>query len=309
MKLLSFVDSVPAKLAVDFVGSKQATQQEQLDALIELLDQIEQRGGVLVRSNQSSDEFDEQTIENQSFWDWIYSRSSSNSDIDDLKRLLAHRLYHIKKSAQADKEVASIRSQREKQKPIINEKFCDVYCLDKNSVFGVWTVNDIFLVKRRYLRCESDSSKVFMDLPECFSHLYFHPTVKDSLNKFKTTVFRVIEDEMFDHLSKIDGYYQQFVVERNSGTIKMMIADNFSRATAISCSPQRSRSAANETVKNFMKNDDSGKRSVNVMCELHTKFSHRKEYAARNVPRIYFSEGDDHIEYGKVLIAYIGPHL
>lgn len=167
----------------------------------------------------------------------------------------------------------------------------------------VYGIDSWFKFRRHFLGAYPKNTDFFID--ECkiyFENLFFHDDNKTSLKRLFTDCVKKI----IYHLSELNDKFPQsrtIPYNRTNTLRNFNVIYNHDGQTA---SPQGDIRKKNDLSFKFT-NKDGGIESV--YCELHLKLSHDDQDVFSNDRRIYFHEGNEKIQNGKILIGHIGKHL
>ncbi len=133
--------------------------------------------------------------------------------------------------------------------------------------------------------------------------LFFHDRVENSLNTLESGL-AAFSINIVHHLVQLNDYYKDYHLAGN----RVESLRCFSAACSIEITPEGN--AARKPYFTFQFVDQSGV-SVDVCCEPHIKLSNSDAQGDTHhyKNRIYFHEGKDNIQDGKILIGHIGKHL
>jgi hypothetical protein len=170
----------------------------------------------------------------------------------------------------------------------------------------VYTVNDWYVFRRYFLGLYPQNGEYFIE--ECkifFPKLFFH-------ERNKKTVEFVLKDcsqRLVYHLAALNDKFKDSC---QPGFNRTQILEHFSRAVPLdeiaSLEGDALRKRAFTFV--FINNKDLPE---DVCCEPHLKLCYNDGYPGDSLystdRRIYFHEGKENIQQGKILIGHIGKHL
>lgn len=167
----------------------------------------------------------------------------------------------------------------------------------------IYGIDAWFNFKRYFLGLYPIDSDFFIN--ECkiyFEALFFHENNKNTVKVlFPNCVKRIIH-----HLTELNN---KFPVSKTIPYNRKNTLDIFN--TTYINDGQKASAEGNINKKDSLTftfiND--GQISENVYCELHLKLSIDDRGGFDNDRRIYFHEGKEKIENGKILIGHIGKHL
>ncbi|KLU73796.1 MAG: hypothetical protein RHS_0271 [Robinsoniella sp. RHS] len=239
-----------------------------------------------------------QEINNTIFVEWLYDYSCC--ELRDLKKEL---MIKIEKAIELDDDQYMI----ERESIQIYDKLKKIFLVSliKENDFCVWTTNDYYDIKRRFLLHYDSKDDFLNNVGECYQHIYFENTIKRSLNSLNNT-FNNLKYEIVNHLKMLDEYYEMFLKHRSLGTDNRMLSNDFSEFSGIECSPQASRSKTRELTRTFY--SDIVKENITLCCELHTKFKNYNRDREKQ-DRIYFHPGVLGVHDGKIIVIHIGSHI
>lgn len=239
---------------------------------------------------------------------WLFGEDDEESPIIKEKKLLLMLL--LEKASKIDfSNARSIKTIIDSQtKDSINYGSRDAYITVNSDEESLWYINSTdkwSTLHRLYLYSVSNENEFMKNLLPCFLNLSFHENVRKSLRTLNHG-FRDLLREIIQHLEQLNNYHEDFKTFRQSRGIMgyQQLADKFTETTGIRCGPQSSRKSTVNLYAKFINSEGS---SENIKCELHTKFS-TKFSNPEEQDRLYFHEGQENIENGKVLIFQIGDH-
>jgi hypothetical protein len=230
-----------------------------------------------------------------SFCLWLWTKTRGMDDEVILLRKLIEKKAHTVELQEYDEVKLDIETSNFSNK----RAFISMYN-DNPLIWYITNINKLWMVRRYYLNQVSNIDEFLKYVEICFPNLYFHPTVRSSLRTL-THPFMDYKDEIIRHLAAINDYFMQIFTEYE-GQGYRAIKDQFRLKTGIDCAPETDRDVARRREYYF---DTVEGRKEKVRCELHTKFS----TFGKNKDRLYFHQGKENIQNGKILIAHIGDHL
>lgn len=167
----------------------------------------------------------------------------------------------------------------------------------------IYGINSWLKFKRYFLGTYPKNTDFFID--ECkvyFEYLFFHEDNKITMKRlFPDCVKKIIY-----HLSELND---KFPNSKTIPYVRLNTLDNFNgiyNHDGQAASPEGDIRKKSTLSFNF-ENKYGVKKSM--YCELHLKISYDDKNLFSNDRRIYFHEGIENIEKGKILIGHIGKHL
>ena len=240
-----------------------------------------------------------QTIDDNSFSDWLYDKSD-DPVVRAQKRELSKLIY---KSVSIPKDeydtlICEMQDKKEKSKLICSfHKSCE-------DVAFVFDIESYLSAKRWFLSNCTNKDDFLEDAKMCFDNLFFNDDINQYVNTLCTD-FKIVRPHIVRHLEALDDFrsrnFQPSDISMGFRELSKRIIGLYS----IECSPQASRDSINDVTFIF-KDYANNKRSI--CCELHTKLKWH-DMDKQNQDRIYFHPGGLDFADGKLLIGYIGRHL
>lgn len=167
----------------------------------------------------------------------------------------------------------------------------------------VYGIDSWFKFKRHFLGTYPKNTEFFID--ECkiyFDALFFHENNKITIKRlFPHCIKKIIY-----HLSELND---KFPISKTIPYNRVNTLVNFNGIyyhDGQGASPQGNIDKKKDLTFSFV--DNRGKDEY-VYCELHLKISRDDHNIFSNDRRIYFHEGIEKIENGKILVGHIGKHL
>jgi hypothetical protein len=172
----------------------------------------------------------------------------------------------------------------------------------------VYSINDWYAFKRYFLGMYPHSNDGEYFIEECkiyFPNLFFHERNKKTV----TYMLKDCSGKIVYHLAALND---KFMDSYNMGLDRTQTLKHFSLAAKLdeTASPEGNASRKIDFTFGFM---NDGGLQENVCCELHLKLcyndAHNGDTSYSTDRRIYFHEGKQNIQQGKILIGHIGKHL
>ena len=168
-------------------------------------------------------------------------------------------------------------------------------------IIKVSTKEERIKLLRHYLSKEQSVDEFYLRLNKCFPNIYFHSNIKQTLNTLSDSIVNY-SNMLIYHLSYINDVFPEcFKVHKAKGL--RVVLEEFKNKTGIDCSVECGRDTTKERLSfNF--------NGINIVCEAHTKLHHTGEGdLVKRYDRIYFHQGDERVQPGKILVGHIGKHL
>jgi hypothetical protein len=229
--------------------------------------------------------------ENGELYNWLYSSNSED-------KILLRKLIHQAGTVNADiySRVSDEIATRNCSTP---KAFLDMYYVDE-SILRLRNADDVAKTYCNYL-LGVKTAEQFMEIAErCFPGIHFHQDVRKTLNTLKDPLHMYVP-EICKHLLAIEAEFKTVYDEHREQGLTM-VTSIFQAKTQIACSCEGNPERARKKLS-FPFISDSGD-VISIVCEPHTKLIN-----SHSPDRIYFHQGREDIQNGKVLIAYIGKHL
>jgi len=189
---------------------------------------------------------------------------------------------------------------------VFPDAFLGICQLVKKQLF-VSSMKELLSVRRFYMSKIVDESNFLELAPMCFPNIYFHPSIGKTL-KHLSAPFSQFSNEIIHHLSCLNDEFP--IVFQSYHTENMdKVLEIFSSQEQIAASMQGNpKDAQKKLTYTFATKDGS---QIDIVCEPHTKLekSGHKGDGKYRFDRIYFHQGMENIENGKILVAHIGKHL
>lgn len=271
----------------------QQNQIQELNKILDLFDTIIKNGTRI----EYSDNIYSTPIDHTTFDEWIFSKSTDNPQLSDLKRELSLKFEKFL--------IINNEQYNSKLSDIINTQFSEqlyfFISYNKKNDFFISSISDYFQALVLYIKQYTNKENFIDDCIIAFHNLYFHENVSHSLNTLNVK-FKDEKSLIIDHLNALNCSFKKILKEE---TGYQQICKAFECNTGIECSPQSNRKNTEHLYYNFI--NDEGLEE-NLCCELHTKLKW-KYMDIDKQDRIYFHPGKDTIHNGKILIVHIGKHL
>ncbi|KXX69451.1 hypothetical protein [Flammeovirga sp. SJP92] len=170
----------------------------------------------------------------------------------------------------------------------------------------VYNLSGWFQFRRYFLGLYPKDSEFFID--ECskyFPNLIFHERNKTSVR----TIIQNCSNKIIYHLSALNDRFRDSEID---GFNRTKILEHFSIAQNLDEKASPEGDASRKKDFTFKFQNDSGQ-FEDVCCEPHLKLCYNDNYPGDSSystnRRIYFHEGKENIEGGRILIGHIGGHL
>jgi hypothetical protein len=169
----------------------------------------------------------------------------------------------------------------------------------------IYDLNGWLTFRRHFLGLYPQNAFFFVD--ECakyFPNLYFHERIKTSINSI---LFNFPKKIIF-HLAALNN---QFRYSQQPGLNRTQVLQAFSANANLDETASLEGNAARKTDFTFNFLDDNNQ-IYRICCEPHLKLCRNDNYPgdqSYSYNRIYFHEGVNNIQEGKILIGHIGNHL
>ncbi|KEO83857.1 hypothetical protein [Tumebacillus flagellatus] len=168
----------------------------------------------------------------------------------------------------------------------------------------VTTIHELIIAHRHYLINCPDIESFLEEVKLCFTNLFFHDNVADSL-KTLSKPFEDYKYEIIRHLTALNDQFP-FVVQQNPKQKMGVVLKAFQSLTQIAASMEGVGNKSSAAKRFEFEFKDADGTPVKIICEPHTKFELDMK---QRFDRLYFFQGLPEIEEGKILIAHIGKHL
>jgi len=171
----------------------------------------------------------------------------------------------------------------------------------------VYSINDWYAFKRYFLGMYPHPNDGEYFIEECkkyFPNLFFHEENKKTVTYLLTDCSK----KLIYHLTALND---KFMDSYKMGTERAQILKHFSLAAKLDEIASLEGSASRKNDFNFKFINDKGLLE-NVCCEPHLKLCYNDDpgdTSYSNDRRIYFHEGKENIQQGRILIGHIGAHL
>jgi len=172
----------------------------------------------------------------------------------------------------------------------------------------VYNINNWYEFKRYFLGIHPHRNDGEYFIEECkkyFPNLFFH-------ERNKKTVTYILKDcsrKLIYHLTALND---KFIYSNNMGTDRTQTLKHFSLAAELDETASLEGDASRKNNFTFVFINNIGL-PENVCCESHLKLCYNDSYPGDTSystdRRIYFHEGKQNIQQGKILIGHIGKHL
>jgi len=172
----------------------------------------------------------------------------------------------------------------------------------------VYNINDWYEFKRYFLGIYPHNNDGEYFIEECkkyFPNLFFHERNKKTV----TYLLKDCSGKLVYHLAALND---KFMDSYKMGTERTQTLEHFSIVAKLdeTASLEGDASRKRELTFVFINDKDLPE---NVCCEPHLKLCYNDKYPGDNSystdRRIYFHEGKQNIQQGKILIGHIGKHL
>lgn len=151
-----------------------------------------------------------------------------------------------------------------------------------------------------------DEHYFFSEAGKCFPELFFHTNITRTLGDMDGgwKNFSVV---IVTHLSKLNDIFPSYLQNRSSYQ-RIEALKNFSAETKLDVTPEGD--AKKKPMMTFSFTDEVGI-AQSLCCEPHMKISRsdRKGDNKYYQNRIYFHEGSQSVQEGKILVGHIGKHI
>jgi len=172
----------------------------------------------------------------------------------------------------------------------------------------IYNINDWYFFRRQYLGIYPHPNDGEYFIEECrkyFPNLFFH-------ERNKKTVTYILKDCSKKLVYHLEALNDKFMNSYNMGMDRTQTLKHFSLAAELDETASLEGDASRKTALTFAFINDKGLQE-NVCCEPHLKLCYNDDYPGdtsySNDRRIYFHEGKQNIQQGKILIGHIGKHL
>lgn len=182
-----------------------------------------------------------------------------------------------------------------------------LYTIDNaeiNDCYVIYSPAEWFIFHRTFLgRIPISSTQYYSGCKKYFPALCFHDRVEESLETLESGLVN-FSVNIVRHLTQLNDYYKVYHIVGN----RVESLRRFSTACSIDVSTEGN--AARKPNFTFQFVDKRGL-PVDVCCEPHMKMSNSDVSGDTHYynNRIYFHEGKENIQGGKIMIGHIGGHL
>lgn len=282
--------------------------EESIRILSEDVDYIKDHGDKIFKHDSI---YEIQLPENYTIVD-LYDSDKTIPISKEVKKRLLKLIDHSKVTSWTNEEVKELISNQ------LDEDLCQ-----ERQVYGLLAllelpqnISDIFIVHNqrnwfnfhRYFLAKYPCSEAYF-VDECkkvFPNVFLHPQVADTLPTMEGG-WQIFLDSLVDFLSKLNDSYTQYL--KNRVTYQRIEAlKNFTSECGVKVTPQGSLNDKPKITFTFTNHKGE---IESICCEPHAKFSSsdREGDSTYYYNRLYFHEGKQEIENGKILVGYIGKHI
>lgn len=168
----------------------------------------------------------------------------------------------------------------------------------------IYTQSDWFQFHRYFLsRFDIEPAQFIDDCSLYFPNLFFHEQNKISLR----SIYKDCKKQIVKYLTALNDKLPRIRDEFN-GKNRVEMLKNFSSVSGLGTETTLERNPSRKGCFTFyFPNDKNNK--VSVCCEPHMKIYYDDLSSYSTNRRIYFHEGIENIQNGKILIGWIGTHL
>jgi hypothetical protein len=230
----------------------------------------------------------------------------------DVKKYLLRVINHSRPTIWTNEEIVELITQQEQEDLCASKEVYGLLALqvvphEVPEVYIVYDQRDWLAFHRYFLAGFPCDEGYFMsECEKCFPTLFFHPRNERVISQMAGG-WRNFCKAIVYHLSQLNDVFPEYLQNRENYQ-RIEALREFSLRCRVDATPQGSAEA--KPFMTFSFYDDEGN-EVSICCEPHLKLSQSDQNGDNTFyfNRIYFHEGREIIQSGKILVGHIGRHI
>lgn len=230
----------------------------------------------------------------------------------DAKRYLSIIIDRCKSTTWSNNEIIDLILDQNSEDLCNNREVYGLVALlnSDNSIPEIYIVNnkrDWFEFHRYFLGAFPCEEHYFIDECEkCFPNIFFHERIRTSISRMEGG-WKNFSKSIVEHLSKLNDLFPKYLYNRE-GYQRIEALKRFSSECNIKVTPQGNAKDKPHITFNFINNNGINEP---ICCEPHMKLSSNDDGSNFHYfhNRIYFHEGKNSIQEGKILVGHLGKHI